>query len=243
MLDPSGEQLTLVDDTGHVLSPTSCCSASSIWSAIGWWEMRSPFRSRPAGWLPRSSRTGAIGCTGPRRRPLRSWRRRSVPAIGFAANREGGVILPGFLPAFDAAGGLLKMLDLLAARGAKLSEIVAAAPVAHMTHDEVITPWEQKGTVMRSLVEQTQGRSVDLIDGVKVHHDHGWVLVLPDPEEPMTHIWSRGRLGRRGPQPRPGVGESHPPDVALARSPRSWMRIRLSPLARPRPPSEHPAFR
>ena len=48
-----------------------------------------------------------------------------------------------------------------------------------MVHEEVITPWEQKGAVMRSLVEQTQGRNVELIDGIKVHHDTGWVLVLP----------------------------------------------------------------
>ena len=114
------------------------------------------------------------------------------PGVGFGANRSGGVILPGFLPAFDAAGGLLKMLDLLAARGAQLSEIRTAAPVAHLLHEEVVTPWEQKGTVMRSLVEQTQGRDVDLIDGVKVHHAAGWVLVLPDPEEPVTHLWVEG---------------------------------------------------
>ena len=36
------------------------------------------------------------------------------PAVGFAADGEGGYILPGFLPAFDGAAALLKMLDLLA---------------------------------------------------------------------------------------------------------------------------------
>jgi mannose-1-phosphate guanylyltransferase/phosphomannomutase len=33
---------------------------------------------------------------------------------------------------------------------------------------------------------------VELVDGVKVHHDRGWALVLPDPEEPTTHIWVEG---------------------------------------------------
>jgi mannose-1-phosphate guanylyltransferase/phosphomannomutase len=84
------------------------------------------------------------------------------------------------------------MLDLLAARGSSLSSVVAAVPAVHMVHEVVITPWEQKGTVMRTLVEQTHGRDVELIDGVKVHHDSGWVLVLPDPEEPVTHIWAEG---------------------------------------------------
>jgi mannose-1-phosphate guanylyltransferase/phosphomannomutase len=45
---------------------------------------------------------------------------------------------------------------------------------------------------MRTLVEQTHGRDVELVDGVKVHHDRGWALVLPDPEEPTTHIWVEG---------------------------------------------------
>jgi mannose-1-phosphate guanylyltransferase/phosphomannomutase len=115
-----------------------------------------------------------------------------TPGVGFAANVEGGVILPGFLPAFDAAAGLLKMLDLLATRDATLSSIAEAAPKVHMVHELVITPWEAKGTVMRTLVEQTHGREVDLIDGVKTYHDSGWVLVLPDPEEPVTHVWAEG---------------------------------------------------
>jgi mannose-1-phosphate guanylyltransferase/phosphomannomutase len=31
---------------------------------------------------------------------------------------------------------------------------------------------------------------VQLVDGVKVVHDGGWALALPDPEEPYTHIWA-----------------------------------------------------
>ena len=36
------------------------------------------------------------------------------PGVGFAANADGGFILPGFLPAFDAAATFVKVLDLLA---------------------------------------------------------------------------------------------------------------------------------
>ena len=45
---------------------------------------------------------------------------------------------------------------------------------------------------MRSLVEQSKGRDVVLVDGVKIQHDLGWVLLLPDPNEPVTHIWAEG---------------------------------------------------
>jgi len=30
------------------------------------------------------------------------------------------------------------------------------------------------------------------VDGVKVLHDDGWALVLPDPDEPVTHVWAEG---------------------------------------------------
>ena len=31
-----------------------------------------------------------------------------------------------------------------------------------------------------------------LVDGVKVLHDNGWVLALPDPEEAITHVYAEG---------------------------------------------------
>jgi mannose-1-phosphate guanylyltransferase/phosphomannomutase len=111
------------------------------------------------------------------------------PAVGFAADGAGGFILPGFLPSFDAAAALLKLLDLLARSNTRLSHVVDSLPKVHVVHDTVATPWEQKGLVMRSLVEGA-GRDVELVDGVKVLHPEGWVLTLPDPQETLTHVWA-----------------------------------------------------
>ena len=69
--------------------------------------------------------------------------------------------------------------------------MVEALAKVHVSHESVVTPWEQKGLVMRSLVEMA-GRDVVLVDGVKVVHSDGWVLALPDPEEPVTHVWAEG---------------------------------------------------
>jgi mannose-1-phosphate guanylyltransferase/phosphomannomutase len=112
------------------------------------------------------------------------------PGVGFAASTDGGFILPGFLPAFDAAASLVKMLELLARTGARLSTVVASLPQPHLAHETVVTPWEQKGMAMRSLVEMSKDREVQLIDGVKVRHEESWALALPDPEEPLTHVWA-----------------------------------------------------
>ncbi len=111
------------------------------------------------------------------------------PAVGFAADGSGGYILPGFLAAFDGAASLLKMLDLLARSHRSLSTVVDGLPKVHLVHETVVTPWEQKGLVMRSLMEMGS-RDLELVDGVKINHTNGWMLALPDPEDPVTHIWA-----------------------------------------------------
>jgi mannose-1-phosphate guanylyltransferase/phosphomannomutase len=45
---------------------------------------------------------------------------------------------------------------------------------------------------MRTLVENLKDRELVLVDGVKVLEDDGWALVLPDPEQPVTHVWAEG---------------------------------------------------
>ena len=53
---------------------------------------------------------------------------------------------------------------------------------------------EQKGLVMRTLMEQLtdEGAELVLVDGIKVVSDQGWALVVPDPAEPVTHVWAEG---------------------------------------------------
>ncbi len=105
-------------------------------------------------------------------------------------------------------------MALLTTNRKRLSDMVAALPPVHIAHQAVHTPWDQKGMVMRTLVERSQGRDLVLVDGVKVIEDDGWALVLPDPEEPLTHVWAEApsAVGRRG----PGPGVHHPARTAHA---------------------------
>jgi mannose-1-phosphate guanylyltransferase / phosphomannomutase len=45
---------------------------------------------------------------------------------------------------------------------------------------------------MRVLNERMAGRDVDLTDGIKVFSDRGWAQVLPDPDEPLVHLYAEG---------------------------------------------------
>jgi mannose-1-phosphate guanylyltransferase / phosphomannomutase len=117
------------------------------------------------------------------------------PGIDFASSQEGGYIFPAFLPAYDAVATLVTVLGLLAKTGRPLSDVVASLPHINIAHESVVTPWDQKGLVMRTVVEQAKDRETVLVDGVKVIHDAGWALVLPDPEESITHVWAEGPSG------------------------------------------------
>jgi mannose-1-phosphate guanylyltransferase/phosphomannomutase len=192
VIDPDGEQLILIDDEGHILS-----NQESLLALIRLLPAKI-LGDRIA--LPVSTTQAAARIAAEQGTSIR-WTKLSNPAlmdaatdagVGFAGNQDGEFILPGFMPAFDAAATLVKVLDLLAFHDTKLSNVVAALPKAHVVHETVVTPWEQKGTVMRTLVEQTKNREVELVDGIKVIHDDGWALALPDPEEPITHIWAEG---------------------------------------------------
>jgi len=91
---------------------------------------------------------------------------------------------------------LANLLAMLAVTGLRLSKVVAGTPRFHVAHETVVTPWEQKGLVMRTLVEQAKDLELVLVDGVKVIHDDGWALVLPDPEDPVTHVWAEADSAR-----------------------------------------------
>ena len=45
---------------------------------------------------------------------------------------------------------------------------------------------------MRVLTERLKDRDVDLQDGIKIFDERGWAQVLPDPEEPLVHVYAEG---------------------------------------------------
>jgi mannose-1-phosphate guanylyltransferase/phosphomannomutase len=189
-MDPDGEHLTLIDDEGHVLS--------HIETVLALLELVADHLLGDRVALPVATTRHAEAVAARHGIKVQYTKlatsalmdAASEQGVGFAASLDGGYILPGFLPAFDAAATLVKVLELLALQQIRLSSLVHDLPRVHVAHESVVTPWEHKGTVMRSLVEMTKDREQELVDGVKVRHGEDWALALPDPEEPLTHIWA-----------------------------------------------------
>jgi mannose-1-phosphate guanylyltransferase/phosphomannomutase len=116
----------------------------------------------------------------------------------FAGSAAGGFVFPEFVPAYDGMASLCKLLELLAPVARPLSEIVGDLPTSSVVHRQVRCPWARKGTVMRIVTERMKGRNVDVSDGIKVFDERGWAQVLPDPDEPLVHVYAEGRTEADG---------------------------------------------
>ena len=192
VMDPDGETATIIDDEGHALDNDQALLA--LLTLVT--EAKADARvALPVSVTREAERiAGEAGAT-------ITWTKLSAPhlmevasggGVDFSASQDGGFIWPDFMPAFDATATLVKLLDLLAGTGRTLSSVVKRLPRLHIAHETVATPWERKGAVMREMVERAGARDVVLVDGVKVLHPDGWALVLPDPEEALTHVWAEG---------------------------------------------------
>jgi mannose-1-phosphate guanylyltransferase/phosphomannomutase len=192
VIDPGGEHILLVDDQGRVLTDdqsllllvdlvTATAKAARVALPV----------AAPAAAERLCAEAGAeILWT-----KLSSTHLMEVASTGsvrFAGSQLGGYIFPQFLPAYDAVATLVHLLAMLSATGAQLSKLVDRLPAIHIAHEEVVTPWEQKGTAMRLMMERAKDRTLILVDGVKIAEPDGWTLVVPDPEEPTTHVWAEG---------------------------------------------------
>ncbi|MGH9077625.1 MAG: sugar phosphate nucleotidyltransferase [Acidimicrobiales bacterium] len=191
VIDSDGEEITLVDDGGHVLSDDEGLMA--LLHLVLCTSERPPTVAFPVavgrGAEAMVNEAGAELVSTKMSTP-HLMEMASRPGVDFAASRQGGYIFPSFLPAFDAVSTLVSTLALLARSRAPLSGVVAALPAFEVAHCDVVTPRERKGQVMRMVLEAAAGRDVVLVDGVKVLHDDGWALVFPDPEDPLTHVWA-----------------------------------------------------
>jgi mannose-1-phosphate guanylyltransferase / phosphomannomutase len=191
VIDPDGEHQTIVDDEGTVLTQHQAMLAlvALVGEAVPGASIALPVAASREAELLAHDRGASVVWT--KMADASLMEAASAESVTLAASVNGGFIWPDFLPAYDALGTLVKLLDLLALTGRSLSSVVRALPTVHLAHETVPTPWERKGAVMRELLERSDPSSLLLVDGVKVQRPGGgWALVLPDPEEPLTHVWA-----------------------------------------------------
>lgn len=190
IIDPNGDHLVLVDDTGRLVQDELLTALIALLV------------------LKNQGGPVAVPVTAPRaiETMASSYKSRVVRTktaiqhlfdevltldreLGSEGTKEKRLISQ-FLMNFDAPAALLTIMEYLARERASLSRLVDEIPAFFLDRKDVPVPWEAKGKVIRHLIEEHRTQEVELLDGVKVFHQDGWALVLPDPEEPVCRVFS-----------------------------------------------------
>src|SRR5919202_104633 len=104
---------------------------------------------------------------------------------------DGHYVFPTFLPAPDCFMTLARALELF--REEPLSSVRDrfGESFGGVRRRRLECPWAAKGRVMRGLAEKFGGDpDAILTDGVKLNLDEGWVLMLPDPDNPLFYVYA-----------------------------------------------------
>ncbi len=192
-LDVAGERVFVVDDKGNIIPGNVLCAAMAILA----------LQAKPGG-------TVAVPVSAPnvleiiaeqyggkilrtKMTPQALMEAANRPDVILAADGNGSFIWPEFQPVVDGMMTVAKLLEFLAVQQVSLSQIVASVPPFYVAQGQVDCPWENKGTVMRLLNQQFRERLSEQIDGLKIKlGENEWVLLLPDPDEPVFHIHAQG---------------------------------------------------
>jgi mannose-1-phosphate guanylyltransferase/phosphomannomutase len=191
--DPVGERLTLVDDKGALVSDDRALlvvldlvaaerrggRAALPVTTTRVAEQVSRFHGVQIDWTP-TALHGLYGAA-------------AGDDVIFAADGRAGFVVPEFSRSIDGIAAFVRLLGLVARTRLTLSQIEDRIPDAHLLKRSIPTPWVAKGMVMRTVVEAAGDRQIDTTDGVRViEPGRGWILVLPDPSEAVTHLWAEG---------------------------------------------------
>ncbi len=170
-LGDDGERLTVVDETGSILSGSDLLAIFALLVA----------RARPGAQVAvpvtapstieriLAAHGGGVIRTKTDVRALMGTAAEGKEGIALAGDTSGGFIFPEFHPAFDGLFAFAKLLEMLALQNTTLSEVRGMLPAYFMASETVSCPWEVKGRIMRVLTAESEGTRTELVDGIKTY--------------------------------------------------------------------------
>jgi phosphomannomutase len=111
---------------------------------------------------------------------------RTNAIIGGEGN--GGVIDTRIVPGRDSLVGMAYVLQLMAASGKKLSELVAEIPRYEIIKTKFECRREDANRAVAAISEQFKSEKIDTQDGIRIDWDRAWVHARPSNTEPIMRI-------------------------------------------------------
>ena len=187
-LDPTAEEVVLVDETGKVYPHAELLP---LMTAL---MLKSGAKGAFA--VPVSAPSvieqlaAENGCSVRRTKSAeRSMIEAAIsPEVVMAGSMGGRFAFPKFQAAFDGMFTIAKTIELSVTAGMPLSRVLDEVPRRTFLQGRVPCVWEKKGGVMRKMSEDSLENEASFIDGIKVGFGQDWVLVLPDQYQPVIHV-------------------------------------------------------
>lgn len=196
MIGPSGERTTFLDNEGKPLSEIETIALFAV--------------------LKASDETGQIvlSITAPEsieriaseRGMTTNWTKGDGRSLGMAAQNnntimaadmERRLIFPRFHVHFDGMFSVARLLELLSRQDLTISKVRSTLKLDSYLALQLPCSWDQKGGIMRLMNEASAGLRTTFIDGVKVHFEQGWILVVPDPYRPLVHLRAEAKTEKQ----------------------------------------------
>lgn len=107
---------------------------------------------------------------------------------------NGGVIFPEHQYCRDGAMTVAKVLEIMAEKGKKISELADEIPTYFMNKTKI--KCADRDSIMQTILSSASG-NVDTTDGAKIWYDDGWLLIRPSGTEPIVRIFAEARTENR----------------------------------------------
>lgn len=175
-----GERIDLVDRQGSVLPPQQLLL---VMAGLFWRERPGATIAAPViatarlEALARTVKGAVVRTKNDHQSMMRAAARKDVD---YVCGTQGGFILPPAQRGADAVATTIRLLEWLAHAENDLTSIAAESQTGVMAHADVPCPWNLKGRLMRRLADETAQLRRQLIDGVRIDLEDGWIWIAPD---------------------------------------------------------------
>jgi mannose-1-phosphate guanylyltransferase/phosphomannomutase len=186
IFDATGERISIVDNKGRILTGQQALALFVSLVADGRHGAKVAVPVTATSAIEKVAEAVTRTKTGARALMQAGARRQFL----FCGDETGGYMFPDFSPGLDGLFATVQLLHMLALTGRPLDSLVDALPAADVATAAMECPLEAKGKVMRFLIEATAAQNPVLVDGVKIRRGDTWVALIPDPVQPIMHIYS-----------------------------------------------------
>jgi mannose-1-phosphate guanylyltransferase/phosphomannomutase len=111
----------------------------------------------------------------------------------FGGEETGGFVFPEFQFARDGILASAYLIEKIVREETPLNELISEIPKFYMAKKIIEVPFQYRGKVMLSLIEEAYEHNLSTLDGVKIYFDYGWCLIRPGSNENTFEIYSEAR--------------------------------------------------